>query len=38
MAGAAGGVLQRHGTVETVDRLGGIVGEDTILNAPLGRN
>ena len=29
---------ERHGTVETVDRLGGIVGEDTILNAPLGRN
>ena len=28
---------ERHGTVETVDRPGGIVGENTILNAPLER-
>ena len=35
---AAAAFYERHGTVETVDRLGGIVGEDTILNAPLGRN
>ena len=29
---------ERHGTVDTVDRPGGIVGENTILNAPLERS
>lgn len=28
---------ERHGTVETVDRPGGIIGENTVLNAPLER-
>ena len=29
--------FERHGTVQSVDRPGGIVGEDTVLNAPLER-
>ena len=28
---------ERHGTIETVDRPGGIVGEKTVLNAPIER-
>ena len=28
---------ERHGTADSIDRPGGIVGIDTVLNAPIGR-